>query len=96
MFLSQPSSFSVDLTATASITCSAIGYNVIYHWIIESGSFPSKVIGTNSSTLVIPNVTSSDENSYICVATALNVCVSSDTTRLVVTGMICWYNEYHK
>ena len=95
MFLSQPSSFSVDLTSSASITCSTIGYNVIYHWVIESGSFPSKVIDTNSSTLVIPDVTSSDENSYTCVVTGQNGCVSSDTTRLVVTGMICWYNEYH-
>ena len=95
VFLSQPPSFSVDITGTASITCSAIGYDVTYHWIIESGSFPSKVIDTNSSILVIPDVTSSDENSYTCVATTLNGCVSSNTTRLVVTGMIFWYNECH-
>ena len=87
VFLSQAPSFSVDITGTASITCSASGYNVTYHWIIESGSFPSKVIDTNSSTLVIPNVTSSDENSYTCVATTVSGCVSSSTTRLVVTGM---------
>ena len=88
MFLSQPSSFSVDLTGTASITCSAIGYDVTYHWIIESGSFPSKVIDTNTSTLVIPDVISSDENTYTCVATTVSGCVSSNTTQLVVTGMI--------
>ena len=87
MFLSQPSSFSVDLTGTASIICSAISYDVTYHWIIESGSFPSKVIDTNTSTLVIPDVISSDENTYTCVATTVSGCVSSNTTRLVVTGM---------
>ena len=95
MFLSQTPSFSVDITGTASITCSASGYNVTCHWIIESGSFPSKVIDTNSSTLVIPNVTSSDENSYTCVATTVSGCVSSSTTRLVVTGMNWWYIEWH-
>ena len=90
VFLSQPSSFSVDIAGTASITCYVIGYNVSYQWITESGSFPSKVIDTNTSTLVIPDVTSSDENTYTCVATTVSGCVSSNTTRLVVTGMICW------
>ena len=87
VFLSQPSSFSVDIAETASITCYVTGYNVTYQWIIESGSFPSKVIDTNTSTLVIPNVTSSDENTYTCVATTVSGCVSSNTTRLAVTGM---------
>ena len=87
MFLSQPSSFSVDIAGTASINCYVFGYDVSYHWIIESGSFPSKVIDTNTSTLVIPGVTSSDENTYTCVATTVSGCVSSNTTRLVVTGM---------
>ena len=95
VFLSQPSSFSVDITETASITCYATDYNVTYQWIIKSGSFPSKVIDTNTSTLVIPDVTSSDENTYTCVATTVNGCVSSNTAQLVVTGMIYWYNDYH-
>ena len=88
MFLSQPPSYSVNVTETANITCSAIGYNVSYQWKIESGSFPSKVIDTNTSTLVIPNVTSSDENTYTCVVTTKRGCVSSNTTQLTVTGMI--------
>ena len=89
VFLSQPSPFSVDIAGTASITCYVYGYDVTYHWITESGSFPSKVIDTNTSTIVIPDITSSDENTYTCVATTVNGCVSSNTTRLVVTGMIC-------
>ena len=88
MFLSQPPSYSVNVTETASITCSAIGYNVSYQWITESGSFPSKVIDTNTSTLVIPNATSSDENTYTCVVTTPRGCVSSNATQLTVIGMI--------
>ena len=34
VFLSQPSSYHVSLTETASITCSASEYNVSYQWII--------------------------------------------------------------
>ena len=90
MFLSQPPSYSVNVTETASITCSAIGYNVSYQWIIESGSLPSKVIGTDSSTLMIPNVTSSDENTYTCVVTTKRGCVSSNATQLTVIGMISY------
>ena len=86
MFLSQPPLYNVNLTDTASITCFAAGYNVSYQWIIESGSFPSKVISTNSSKLVISDVTSSDENTYTCAATTLSGCVSSNTTQLIVTG----------
>ena len=87
MFLSQPSSYSVNVTETATITCSAIGYNVTYQWITESGSFPSKVIDTDSSILMIPNVTSSDENTYTCVVTTQRGCVSSNTIQLTVIGM---------
>ena len=90
MFLSPPPSYSVNVTETASITCSAIGYNVSYQWIIESGSLPSKVIGTDSSTLMIPNVTSSDENTYTCVVTTKRGCVSSNATQLTVIGMISY------
>ena len=88
VFLSQPPLYTISLKETASINCFAISYNVSYKWIIESGSFPSKVTGINSSTLVIPNVTSSDENTYTCVATTQMGCVSSSTTQMTVTGMI--------
>jgi len=87
VILSQPPLFSSNLTETATITCSTIGYNVTYRWIIESGSFSSKVTGINSTTLVIPNVTSSDDNTYTCVATTQIGCVSSSTTQMTVTGM---------
>ena len=86
--LSQPPSYHVSLTETASITCSASEYNVSYQWIIESGSFPSKVIGIYNNTLVIPNVTSSDENTYTCMVTTQKGCVSSSTTQLITSGMV--------
>ena len=92
VFLSQPHQYSINLTENASIKCSAIGYDVSYQWLIESGSFPSKVIGTNGNTLVISDVRSSDKNTYTCLATSWSGCVSSSTVQLTVTGMmLCTY-----
>ena len=83
---------SVELTETATLGCFALGYNVSYQWIIGSGSFPSKVTGINSSTLVIPNVRLSDENTYTCVATTYKGCDLSNDTRLTVTGKVVVHN----
>ena len=77
----------VDLTQTATFTCSATGYNVNYKWTIRSGSFPSKVTGINTNTLVIPDVRSSDDNTYTCVASNEGGSVSSNGAKLTVTGM---------
>ena len=77
----------VNLTQTTTFTCSATGYNVTYKWTIGSGSFPSKVTGINTNSLVIPDVRSSDDNTYTCVASNEGGNVSSNTARLTVTGM---------
>ena len=82
----QPSPQSVDLTQTATFTCSATGYNVSYQWTIGSGSFPNKVTGINSSTLVIPDVRSSDDNIYRCTVSNRGGSRGS-TVQLTVTGM---------
>ncbi|XP_065905663.1 uncharacterized protein [Dysidea avara] len=82
-----PSSQSVDFTQTATFTCSATGYNVSYKWTIGSGSFPSKVTGINTNTLVIPDVRSSDDNTYTCVASNEGGSVSSNGAKLTVTGL---------
>ena len=66
VFVTRPSSQSVNLTQTATFTCNATGYDVSYQWIIRSGSFPNKVTDINSDTLVIPYVRSSDDNTYRC------------------------------
>jgi len=86
-FAVHPSPQSVDLTQTATFTCSATGYNVSYEWTLGSGSFPSKVTGINTTTLVIPDVRSSEDNTYTCVASNEGGSVSSNTARLTVTGM---------
>ena len=97
VMVSHPSSLYIDLTQAATFTCTAAGYNVSYRWKIKSGSFPDKVIGINSSTLVIPDVRSSDKNGYRCVASNQRGHISSNTARLVVTGMyIVMYNSKSK
>ena len=86
-FVIRPSPQSVDLTQTATFTCSGTGYNVQYEWTIGSGSFPSKVTGINTNTLVISDVRSSDDNTYICVANTEGGNDTSNAVRLTVTGM---------
>lgn len=87
MALSYPPLYIANVTETVNITCIAAGY-VNYRWITESGLLSSKAIGKNSNTLVIPNVTSSDEDKYTCVVTTSAGCASWNTTQLIVTGMI--------
>ena len=86
MFVKQPSSQSVDLAQTAIFTCSATGYNVSYQWTIGSGSFPDKVTGINSNTLVIPDIRSSDNNTYKCKVSNRGG-NRHFTAQLTVTGM---------
>ena len=95
MFVTRPSSQSVDLTQTATFTCSATGYNVSYQWTIGSGSFPNKLTGINNNTLVIPNVRSSDNNTYTCAASNEGGSVSSDAAKLTVIGMTISNNWRH-
>jgi len=87
VFVTLPSPQNVDLTQTATFTCSATGYNVRYQWTIGSGSFPSAATGINTSTLVIPDVKSSDDNTYTCVASNEGGSVPSSVVRLTITGM---------
>jgi len=85
--ISAPASQHVNLTQTATFTCSATGYSVQYNWTIGSGTFPSKVIGIDTNTLVIPDVRSSDNDTYTCVASNEGGRVSSNV-QLTVTGII--------
>ena len=91
-FAVQLSSQSVDLRETAIFTCSATGYNVSYRWTIGSGSFPNKVTGINSNTLMIPDLRSSDDNTYTCVASNKGGITVSNPVRLTVTGMNIIFN----
>ena len=85
-FTIPPSPQSVDLTQTATFTCSATGDDVQYQWTIASGSFPSKVTGINTNTLVVPDVRSSDDNTYSCTISNDGGSVKSDLVKLTVTG----------
>ena len=82
-----PSSQNVILTQTAIFTCSATGDDVKYQWTIGSGSFPSKVTGINTNTLLIPDVRSSDDNTYSCTISNDGGSVKLDPVKLTVTGM---------
>ena len=86
LFDTHPSSQSVDLTQPATFTCSATGYNVKYQWTIGSGSFPNKMIGINTNTLVIPDVRSSDDNTYTCTISNDGGSVTSNPAKLTITG----------
>ena len=86
VWVTRPSSQSVDLTQTATFTCSATGYNVSYQWTIGSGSFPNKVTGRNTSNLTVTDVRSSDDNTYTCVVSNRGGTRRNDG-RLTVTGM---------
>ena len=85
--VTQLSSQAVDLTEPITFVCSATGYNVKYQWTIGSGSFPSKVTGINTNTLVIPDVRSSDDNTYTCTISNDGGSVTSNPAKLTVTGM---------
>ena len=86
-----PSPQTVDLTQTATFTCSATGYNVTYEWRIGKRQFPSKVTGINTNTLVISDVRSSDDDTYRCVASneggSRGAGGNQNAARLTVTGM---------
>ena len=84
----HPSSQYINWNQTATFTCNATGYNISYQWTIQSGSFANKVIGINSNTLVIPDVRTSDVNTYTCVASNEGGNVSSRAARLVATGIV--------
>ena len=86
----HPSSQNINLTQTATFTCNATGYNISYQWTIQSGSFPGKVTGINSNTLVIPDVKSSDANTYACVASNYGGSAVSHAAKLIATGMIMY------
>ena len=88
VIITHPSSQNVSLTQTATFTCSATGYNVSYQWTIGSGSFPNdRVTGRNTSNLTVTDVRSSDDNTYTCVVSNEGGNVSSNASRLTITGM---------
>jgi len=86
MFTSQPPLQSVNPNKTATFTCTPTGDSVNHGWKIELGSFPSKVTGMNTNTLVIPDVRSSDDNTYSCTISNDEGSVASHSAQLTVNG----------
>ena len=76
----------LDILQQAVLTCNATGYGISYDWTIGSGQFPSKVIGVNTATLIVPDLRSTDSNVYTCEASNLKGSVNSSIL-LAVTGI---------
>ena len=85
-FVAEPPSLTFELTHCAKMTCSATGYNVNYQWTIGSGLFPI------TNTLVIPDVRSSDDNTYTCTISNDGGSVTSNPAKLTVTGTSSTFN----
>ena len=83
----HPFSQNSNLTQSAVFSCFATGDDVRYQWTIGSGLFPSKVTGIDTNTLVIPDVRSSDDNTYTCTIRNDGGSVTSNPAKLTVTGM---------
>ena len=75
----------LSILQTAILTCNATGYDISYYWTIGSGQFPSKVTGINSSILTVPDLRSTDSNSYTCVVDNVGGSVYR-VKDLIVTG----------
>ena len=83
----HPQSQSINLTQNAIFKCDATGNNTQYQWIIKSGVFPTKAIGIFSNTLTIPDVKSSDENTYTCIVSNRKGNIYSNSAHLTIVGM---------
>ena len=90
-FISHPKLQTVNLMQTALFECRAIGYNVKYRWRSGSRLFSNAVTGINTSTLKIPDVKSSDDNTYTCIITNDGGSIISHPAKLTVTGMTIKY-----
>ena len=89
----------LDILQTAVLTCNATGYGISYDWTVGSGQLPSKAIGVNRNTLIVPDLRSSDSNWYICEVSNLAGKVNT-RKQLMVTGTYLYstdlqYNSLH-
>ena len=57
-----------------------------YSWHRINGSIPSRSIGQNSDTLIIPRVTPDDVGEYYCIVKKENVSVESNGATVAVNG----------
>ena len=60
--------------------------DVTYSWHRISGSVPSRSIGQNSHTLIIPRATPHDNGEYYCIVKSDNISVESNKAIVTVNG----------
>ena len=76
-------------TAQFNITATSIG-ELRYEWKKRNvNRLPDKVLGEDTSVLIIPNLDKSDEGLYYCIATnTLNISMESINITLTVYGKL--------
>ena len=57
-----------------------------YSWHRDGDSVPSRSIGQNSNTLIIPRATPFDEGTYYCMASKEGISIKSSKARIRVNG----------
>ena len=69
----------VTVGINVTLSCNATGAdNLRYQWIrMGKKTIPSRAIGVNSSTLIIPNIMVKDSGRYYCAVSSGNTSVTS-------------------
>ena len=83
----QPvSSVTVIALEDVTLNCLASFDNVTYSWHRVNGTIPSRSVGQNSNTFMIPRVTPHDEGAYYCMAEIENFSVESSKAVVRIDG----------
>ena len=69
-----------------ALNCGASVDDVTYLWRRIGGSIPSKSIGHNNDTLIIPKATPYDNGEYYCVLMKGNVSAESNKATVAIDG----------
>ena len=70
----------------SSLNCGASVDEVTYLWRRIGGSVPSRSIGQNNNTLIIPKATPHDSGEYYCTVMKGNVSAVSKKATVAVDG----------
>ena len=75
----NPKNTTTAVGTNVTLTCNATGAdNLRYQWMrVGKKTIPSRAIGVDSNTMIIPNVIISDSGLYKCVISSGNVSVIS-------------------
>ena len=84
--ITQPVDSTVIALEDATLTCLSSVDNATYLWYRIGDSVPTRSIGKNNSTLIIPAVTPYDVGVYYCIAKKEEISVESNKAELSVDG----------